>query len=216
PRLDRSADLLWALDHVGFRYDSSYPDTDRENVTTFGSGVRLNVPYRPPIENANGRFRPSRCLELPVSAPDCIQPLFLGDDLGSLGRAVREKVDFVRATGGLYVGIVHAGVFGPRDAARRSAHLGFVRRYLRRQDLWLATAQEIADWWGAREQLELTARDRRVEIMNRGEQPIEGVRVVIETGDEETTYAIEPLAPGGRATVELKRGSSVAACMMGA
>jgi hypothetical protein len=63
-----------------------------------------------------------------VSAPDCIQPLFEGASHWALRRAVRQKLAFLRETGGLYVGIVHAGVFGPRDADRREAHLRFVAR----------------------------------------------------------------------------------------
>jgi hypothetical protein len=60
PRLDRSPDLAWALDRAGFRYDSSYPDVDRENMANFGRGVRLNVPFRPLIDDGNGGLRPSR------------------------------------------------------------------------------------------------------------------------------------------------------------
>jgi len=205
PRLDRSPDLLWALDRAGLRHDSSYPDVDRENVTTFGGGVRLNLPFRPPIEGAGGT-RPSACLELPVSAPDCIQPLFGGDGPRALARAVRDKVAFVHATGGLYVGIVHAGVFGPRDAARRSAHLGFVRRRLRIPDLWLASARDIVGWWCARERLELSLRDGRVDIVNRGDGPVDRVRVIVESGTETETYDIEPLAPGATTTVPVGRG----------
>jgi peptidoglycan/xylan/chitin deacetylase (PgdA/CDA1 family) len=103
PRLDRSPALLRALDASGFRYDSSYPDVDRENDHSFGGGVRLNVPYRPPVEKSGG-LAPSRCLELPVSAPDCIQPLFAGENVRALAGAVRRKTAFTRATGGLYVG----------------------------------------------------------------------------------------------------------------
>src|SRR5262249_14726503 len=95
PRLDRSRDLIWALDQAGFRCDSSYPDVDRENVARYGGGVRLNVPFRQPIADREGRVRQSRCLQVPVSAPDCIQPLFAGEDVDSLRRAVTEKVDFV-------------------------------------------------------------------------------------------------------------------------
>src|SRR5207237_1383591 len=68
PRLDPSPDLLSALDEAGFAYDSSYPDVDRENIAHFGSGVRVNVPYRPPLATDGGGMRPSRCLELPLTA----------------------------------------------------------------------------------------------------------------------------------------------------
>src|SRR5207245_1350443 len=119
---------------------------------------------------------PSACLELPVSAPDCIQPLFEGDDVGTLRRAVREKVAFVRATGGLYLGIVHAGVFGARDAARRTAHLAYVCEQLRHPEVWLATAGEIAEWWFARERLTVSVDDGQVLVANRGERLLDGVR----------------------------------------
>src|SRR5262249_40175902 len=44
PRLDRSRTLLWALDRTGMRFDSSFPDVDRETVDRFGHGVRLCMP----------------------------------------------------------------------------------------------------------------------------------------------------------------------------
>ena len=78
--------------------------------------LRIDDP-RAPVPAAGGAVRPSRCLELPVTAPDCIQPLFLGDRPAQLGAAVARKCRFVASTGGLYVAIVHAGVFGDRDVA---------------------------------------------------------------------------------------------------
>src|SRR6185436_7992102 len=187
PRLDRSPDLLWAVERVGFRYDSSYPDVDRENMTHFGAGVRLNVPFRPPLEDGD-RVRPSACLELPVSAPDCIQPLFEGDDVCTLRRAVRDKVEFIRATGGLYVGIVHAGVFGTRDALRRATHLAFVREQLLHSDVWVAPASEIAEWWCDRERLTLTVGDDCVRVMNQGNRPVDGIRVLVDLGGHEQAH----------------------------
>ncbi len=202
PRLDRSPALLWALDHAGMAWDSSYPDVDRENVAGFGGGVRLNVPFRPPLDAGEGRVRASRCLELPVSAPDCIQPLFAGDDLRALRRAVREKLRFVRATGGLYVGIVHGGVFGRRDAARRGAHLAFVRRQLDGPEVWLASAGAVADWWCARERLTVSTRDGGIRVTNAGDRAVAGVRVITESGTEETMHDLPVLAPGESAVVD--------------
>ncbi len=201
PRLDRSADLLWALDRLGFEYDSSYPDVDRESLDHFGGGVRLNLPYRPPVVTDDGRLRASRCLELPVSAPDCIQPLFQGDDIRQLRRAVRAKIGFVHATGGLYVGIVHGGVFGARDAARRGAHLAFVRRQLDRPDVWLATAADVARWWVAREHLALQVVADRIFVTNEGRSPIGGARIVVERESGAVTLPVPLLDPGQRITL---------------
>jgi peptidoglycan/xylan/chitin deacetylase (PgdA/CDA1 family) len=196
PRLERSPDLAWALDHSDFQYDSSYPDVDRENIEHFGAGVRLNLPYRPLIDDTANGVRPSRCLELPLTAPDCIQPLFAGDSVETLRAAVAAKAAFVRRSGGLYVALVHAGVFGEDDAARREAHLEFVCSQLRHPEVWMASMAQIVDWWCKREALSLTARDGVVCIRNDGAQPITGVQVVTERPDGSTVLVVPPLEPG--------------------
>jgi Polysaccharide deacetylase len=201
PRLDRSADLLWALDRLGFEYDSSYPDVDRESLDHFGGGVRINVPFRPPIVAEDGGVRPSRCLELPVSAPDCIQPLFQGDDIRQLRRAVRAKIAFVRETGGVYVGIVHGGVFGARDASRRGAHLSFVARQLERPDVWLATAADVARWWTAREHLAIRVVADRIVVANEGRLPVAGARVLVERASGTVALPVPLLQPGESVTL---------------
>jgi peptidoglycan/xylan/chitin deacetylase (PgdA/CDA1 family) len=195
PRLDRSADLLWALDQSGFEHDSSYPDVDRENLAHFGGGVRFNLPFRPPVTNDDASFRLSRCLELPLTAPDCIQPLYAGDDEARLRATVAAKADFVHDTGGLYVALVHAGVFGPQDAARRETHLHFVAAQLRQHDVWLAALDEIAEWWRAREALRLSLQSGLVRVTNTGPTPITGVRVVIERDGAAHTLSVPPLSP---------------------
>lgn len=200
PRLNRSPDLLWALDWAGFSWDSSYPDVDRENIDHFGTGVRLCFPYRPPIPDGD-RIRPSRCLELPVAAPDCIQPLFHGEGLRALRRAVRAKITFVHETGGLYVGIVHAGVFGRRDARRRGAHLAFVARQLRRPGLWLTSPAEVTRWWRAREAVSLTVESGRVTASNHGSDTVGGLALTIEDGEESRIIALPALPPSGTVTV---------------
>ena len=210
PRLDRSRELLWALDQTGFEHDSSFPDVDRENVSRFGAGVRLSMPYRPPIEDA-GRVRASRCLELPVSAPDCVQPLFAGDDERALRAAVERKIAFVRASGGLYTGIVHGGVFGPADAERRGEHLRFVRRALDHPDLWLTTASEVAGWWRRREGVRIRRRGAAIEVENVGTEPVSGLRVVVDGDAGSEAHAVPALAPGARATVPAD-GVREAAC----
>ncbi|MBI3769555.1 MAG: polysaccharide deacetylase family protein [Deltaproteobacteria bacterium] len=201
PRLDRSPDLLWALDQAGFSFDSSYPDVDRENIAHFGGGVRVNVPYRPPIASDAGALRPSRCLELPLTAPDCIQPLFGGTSIAELRAQVAAKASYLRATGGLYVALVHGGVFGADDQARRTAHLEFVAGELRRPDVWLARAEDVADWWCRREALRVADDATGLRVTNDGTQAISGARVIIEREGGERSIDLPPLAPGATITI---------------
>jgi peptidoglycan/xylan/chitin deacetylase (PgdA/CDA1 family) len=201
PRLDRSPDLAWALDRAGFAFDSSYPDVDRENIAHFGGGVRLNVPYRPPIASDTGALRPSGCLELPLTAPDCIQPLFGGASIAELHAQVAAKAAYLRATGGLYVALVHGGVFGVDDQARRTAHLEFVAAELRRPEVWLASAEDVADWWCRREALRVADDADGVRITNAGTHALTGARVVVERDGGERTIDLPSLAPGATIAV---------------
>lgn len=201
PRLDRSPDLAWALDQAGFAYDSSYPDVDRENIAHFGGGVRVNVPYRPPLPADADTLRPSRCLELPLTAPDCIQPLLGGATTAELRAEVAAKAAYVRATGGLYVALVHGGVFGADDQARRTAHLEFVAGELRRPEVWFASAEDVADWWCRREALRLETSGSGVRVTNAGDHEIRDARVVVERGGGERAIDLPPLAPGATVVI---------------
>ncbi|TFH20063.1 MAG: hypothetical protein E4H03_12840, partial [Myxococcales bacterium] len=158
PRLDRSPELARALDESGFVYDSSWPDVDRENVDRFGAGVRVNHPFRPPVAVGGGKPHPSRCLELPLTAPDCIQPLFMGESEQALRDTVSKKAAYIRDTEGMYVALVHAGVFGDDDADVRMRHLSFVEEVLCDAGVWLADMDMLADWWTRREAVRLESR----------------------------------------------------------
>lgn len=211
PRLDRSPDLVWALDRAGFRYDSSYPDVDRENMANFGRGVRLNVPFRPVIDDGVSSLRLSRCLELPLTAPDCIQPLFAGESRERLRQTVEAKAAFLATTGGLYVALVHGGVFGAEDTDLRAEHLEFVYRQLRRADVWLAGMEEIADWWCRREAVVLDVKASAIQVTNTGAQPITGARVIVEREGGDCLLNVPPLAPGGEIALVVPRGRAVPA-----
>lgn len=211
PRLDRSPDLAWALDRAGFRYDSSYPDVDRENMANFGRGVRLNVPFRPLIDDGVSGPRPSRCLELPLTAPDCIQPLFAGESRERLRQTIEAKAAFLAATGGLYVALVHGGVFDEDDANLRTEHLEFVYRQLRRADVWLAGMEDIADWWCRREALRLVVKASAVHVTNAGSQPIAGARVVVEREGGDCILNVPPLPAGAQIALVVPRSRALPA-----
>jgi peptidoglycan/xylan/chitin deacetylase (PgdA/CDA1 family) len=208
PRLDRSLDLLSALDQLGFRYDSSYPDVDRENVRHFGGGVRFNLPFRPGLDDG-GKLRRSRCLELPLTAPDCIQPLFGGASVAELEATIETKTAFVRATGGLYVALVHAGVFDDDDAAQREAHLRRVHGLLRHPDVWLADIEAVVDWWTAREDVRIEVQPGAIRVVNGGGRPIHGLQVVLESIGVRTLIAVPSLEAGADHVIELAPASDL-------
>ena len=203
PRLDRSSDLDWALDAAGFVFDSSHPDVDRENLRHYGGGVRLALPYRPLLEDAPGHFRRSRCLEVPLTAPDCIQPLLAGDSPQALRAAVAEKAAWVRASGGCYVALVHTGVFGADDAARRGAHLAFVRAQPAHPDTWFTDFDTLVDWWTARERVRADADDGVARVVNDGERPLAGAVLLVDDASGTRAVPLAPLAPGAAVTVAL-------------
>jgi hypothetical protein len=115
---------------------------------------------------------------------------------------VRQKLAFLRQTGGLYVGIVHAGVFGARDADRREAHLRFVADEVQRGNVWLTSLRGIADWWRARERVEIESHDERMVVSNHGERTVTGLRLVLESGTATRTIPVPTLAPGGAVTLD--------------
>src|SRR6185369_8251864 len=203
-----SPDLAAALDAAGFAFDSSFPDVDRENIAHFGGGVRVNVPYRPPIADGAATLRPSSCLELPLTAPDCIQPLLGGATVDQLRADVTAKAAFLRATGGLYVALVHGGVFGDADRDRRTAHLQFVANELRRPEVWLASAADVADWWCRRERLRITTTSDGIRVVNEGTDTVTGARVVVEQDGAERVLDVPALAPGAEISLSRRTGAT--------
>ena len=104
----------------------------------------------------------------------------------------------------LYVGIVHAGVFGDADADRREVHLRFVVRQIRRAGFWLTSLGEMADWWQARERITLAVHDDRVVVANRGERAVGGLRLLVEHDGGTLVRAVPPLAAGAEAVLETR------------
>lgn len=203
--LERSTDLFQALSESGFAYSSSCPDVDRESKSNYGGGVRWNLPFRPLLEGSDGHFLFSDCLELPVSAPNCIEPLLCGESTDALRQAIRDKIDFVAKNGLMYIGVVRPGAFGDSDSDRCMDQLRFVVKELERKGAWLTTMDEIASWWMRREQVQLTISDGCCVAKNKGDHEVEDLRLVIEDEQGRVTGNIDlpVLVAGGTVRVEL-------------
>ncbi|MBL8212119.1 MAG: hypothetical protein JNK87_15490 [Bryobacterales bacterium] len=195
---------IW-LDHSGYAYSSSVPDVDRETASHFGAGVRWNLPFRPPVCDGFD-LRESRCLEIPVSAPSCIEPLFSGAGVDSLRQAVTAKLDFLCETGGIFCGLSRSGSFGMADAQRRFSHLHWMAGQIRQhRGFWLTTMDQAATWWRRREQVTLSLVGSGWVAENKGSDTVAGLRLVVEdaTGRVLEHRDLPALAPGAQALVDL-------------
>ena len=114
----------------------------------------------------------------------------------------------MRESGGLFVALVHAGVFGDTDAERREAHLRVVHDLLQHPDVWVADIAEIVDWWTGREQVRVEAPAGSVRVTNQGTAPIEGLQLAIDHIGVRTLIALPLLAPGAEHVVELDHGGT--------
>jgi hypothetical protein len=195
---------MW-LDHSGYDYSSSVPDVDRETMSHFGGGVRWNLPFRPPVCDGFD-LRESRCLEIPVSAPSCIEPLFAGAGVDCLRQAVTAKLEFLCETGGIFCGLSRSGSFGMADAQRRSSHLQWMAGQIRQHGgFWLTTMDQAATWWRRREQVALSRVGSGWVAGNKGPDTVAGLRVVVEdvAGKVMEHRDLPALAPGAQAYADL-------------
>jgi hypothetical protein len=122
---------------------------------------------------------------------------------------VEHKAAFVRASGGLYVALIHAGVFGRADAVRREAHADFVAAHLRHPETWLTTPDRVAEWWTARESVRVRCTaDDAVAVTNDGPGAVSGAVLVIERHGAAQRVALSTLAAGD--TIVLPHGAGAA------
>jgi hypothetical protein len=199
--LQRHALRAQWLDHSGFVYSSTMPDVDRETASHFGGGTRWNLPFRPPI-NDGYDLRESRCLEIPVSAPSCVEPLFSGASVDELRQAVTAKLEFLCETGGIFNGLSRSGSFGLADSHRRHTHLRWMVSQVRQhKGFWLTSLDQAATWWRRREQVVLAQDASGWVAGNQGSDTVAGLRVIGEdaSGKVLVQEDVPALAPGASA-----------------
>jgi hypothetical protein len=124
---------LWeAMPDLGFAYDSSYPDTDPFEPMAGGCCTWL------PFFNRN-------LVELPITLTQdhTLFVILRRDD--SLWR---EKVEFLRARGGMALVIVHPDYV--LDDDRLAAYGRLLRAYRDDPEMWTPLPNEVADWWRRR------------------------------------------------------------------
>jgi hypothetical protein len=124
---------VWeAMPELGFLYDSSYPDTD---------------PFEPMAGGC--------CSWLPFFNRDMVElPITLTQDhtlfviLGRDESLWREKLQFLRARGGMALAIVHPDYMG--EDRRLDAYRRLLESVRDDPEVWTALPCEVADWWRRR------------------------------------------------------------------
>ncbi len=98
-----------------------------------------------------------------------------------------------------------------QKASENTGNLSAFLNYASARHVWFANADQVAQWWILRSNLELTVDGTMITVKNNGDKPVSGVTVKISPGrevngalytwgDESTTYAILPiLEPGEEA-----------------
>lgn len=138
PRLSRNLEMYSCLEKSNILYSSSVPDIDLENPDYFGNGCGLHFPF----------FPFNSILEIPVTAPDDILPLYMGLKFSEIKKIIKKKINMIRETGGLYVHITHPGLFGNRDYKYREKLQSFiVKNIVNSEDVWITTLEGVFRRW---------------------------------------------------------------------
>ena len=154
PHLLRTEDFWKILEDLGFKYDMSFPDIDHLTMSRFGMGVSSNVPYNPVIKNGDS-YNELNLLELPLTAPQDTN-LFVELKMPEKEsfEIWKKKVEYVMSFGGLSMFVFHPTYF---DKSNIMLYDNLLEYFIKKEGLWITTANTIADWWNKRKNIEIDA-----------------------------------------------------------
>jgi peptidoglycan/xylan/chitin deacetylase (PgdA/CDA1 family) len=158
PTLQITDDLYSLLKKAGFEYDMSHMDSQREIPNT-GRGVSINLPYF-----ING------ILEIPTAAPDCITPSYFGYSMKETLGLFSQKIAWIEKTGQLANFIVHAPVWGRRDAEKRILLLDHIIKNTKKKKCFCTDCNGLYEWWKKRNNILI--KNEKI-IVNKNNQDIE-------------------------------------------
>lgn len=206
PRLNRSPDLIKAIEHAGYKYSSISVDADRENTHFFGGGVSVNFPFRPPIMDGN-RIRKASFLEFPVTAPDCITPIFMGRTEQELFDIYIKKITFVHDIGGFFISLIHAGVFNEADSQLRHRLLRFVIGAVEnKKDIWKTGFRQAYEWWVTREGLNISIAGDKIRIINNNDHVVSDIGIEVQTLSSKSNLNVTSLSANSYADIDCPKG----------
>ncbi len=114
----------------------------------------------------------------------------------ALQKALLDALEKMRWLGGLDLITLHSQLI---DTDRRVAAVeAAVRAAERAEDVWIARASEIAEWWLARSELKLTVRERpdrsvMLTVRNSGTRAVSAARLRVYLADDGSRYAAPEL-----------------------
>ncbi|MFN8369805.1 MAG: polysaccharide deacetylase family protein [Bacteriovoracaceae bacterium] len=166
PRLQRGNKIMQVLLELGFKYSTSCIDSDRENTSSWGGGVGMIHPYFPPIKTDGNLFQ-EQLLEIPVSAPDCIFPIFTNPSQDNLIKIHQKKFSEISMLGGLYNSIIHAGVFNSEDSKIRMNLLTQMHdTIIKDNSTWFTSLDQIYSWWIERHKIKIELKNNIINILS--------------------------------------------------
>ena len=162
PALQKTKDLYGILWKSGFEYDSSAIDSQREEPAC-GSGVSYNLPYYI-FDFENKKFE--EVLEIPISAPDCISPIYFGHSLKKTAELFELKAKWISEIGGVCNFIIHAPAWGNDDAKQRMWLLDRIQN-IDKREFWIATGNEINKWWRERRDIDMSIKGNKIKLKSK-------------------------------------------------
>ena len=199
PRYERSPEIIKAIEESGYSVSSTSPDTDRGNTLMYGGGVSINYPFYRLIKDA-GEYRKSNLLEVPVTSPDCIEPLMMGMGKDGMLDIYKKKLEYVEAIEGVYVSIVHAGNFGREDSDVRMSLLRFLSEEVKKHKFWLTNLKSLRAWWILRSGLSVSiANGGAITLSNGNDVEVKDIKVIYEEeGSGMKVYHAEKISPNSK------------------
>ena len=203
PRYERNDFIVRAIIEAGHKFSSVYPDIDRGNADMYGAGVTINYPFYHHIKNET-TYEKTGLLEIPITSPDCIEPLMMGYDVDAMRSLYHTKIGYMNDIEGAYVCIVHAGNFDNVDVRIRTELLKFLLDEIEHYNFWRTDMDALACWWKKREKLCLKIESGAISITNHGDEEVDGIVLVYETQSGEVhRHVAGRLAPQSVSVIKI-------------
>lgn len=170
----------------------------KSNEATFRALENLNYKYDSSMQQGFTPYRRGKILEIPLS----LNFDLYWDEVSMRYSTMLEYIAFQESynNDALFTFYAHTNRV-TENLQNFSRFLDYVQG---RNNVWIASCEEVADWWAQRESLELIVEDGRVVVINKGDGAVRGATLKIRDGLTERYLVLPEIEPRSQVTVEVK------------